>query len=346
MTLSNFQAASGDGELSLSWVLSAVTGKNVVVRWGLLTLPVNERLLAASATSYVITGLVNGQVYSVSVSVPGQTLTLLATPGGVTPPPPPPPPPPGSWPQSCTAWTPVGALPMSDAAAAALVVHQPEQRPGNAAANVYAPAASELAAFHAASPTDLNDQLRQYVTGRSGLINPSTDDLIQWATAKWGIPTDWIRAEAVQESHWHQTPDGFGLGLGDSATVTPAQYALYPASARVPGKTNTVYQSMGIMQCKWLAVPGNVNADTNSGTEPLRWKSTAFCLDYQCHYIRWLFDGYPPAADTWIPEKVYKGNEWASLGGWFGGGGNAAAQKYIADVQAFLASKPWTKAGF
>ena len=28
----------------------------------------------------------------------------------------------------------------------------------------------------------------QYVDGRDGMTDPSTDDLIQWAAHKWGIP--------------------------------------------------------------------------------------------------------------------------------------------------------------
>ena len=34
----------------------------------------------------------------------------------------------------------------------------------------------------------------RYVDGRDGLLRPSTDDLIQWAAHKWGIPENWLRA--------------------------------------------------------------------------------------------------------------------------------------------------------
>jgi hypothetical protein len=239
-----------------------------------------------------------------------------------------------------TAWAPVGAMPSSDAQAAALVTHEPENRPANVAANKYVPTNAELAAFYAANQPSLNDPVRKYVTGRPGLTNPSTDDLIQWAAHKWGIPEDWIRAEAVQETHWNQAPLAFGQGLGDKATVSATQFAHYPAAAQVSSSALTVYQSMGIMQCKWI----DTRTDVNAGTNPLRWESTAFNLDYYAHYVRWLYSGYT-AKISWI-QNIYKGNQWNSIGGWFGGGGNAASQAYIANVQSYLTSEPWTQPGF
>ena len=239
-----------------------------------------------------------------------------------------------------TGWAPVGTLPLSDAAAAARVIHRPEQRPVNISSNLYVPSDVELAAFQThPSTTALNDQLRKYVTGRPGLPNPSTDDLIQWAAHKWGIPEDWIRAEAIWESHWTQPPVGWGYGLGDKATVTAAQFAQYPPAAQIDATALTVYQSMGIMQCRWDCLPYEVNASV----EPLRWKSTAFNLDYYAHYVRWLYDG-STVGISWIPN-IYKGNGWASIGGWYGG--SVAAQNgYVAHVQSFLASKPWLQPGF
>jgi hypothetical protein len=239
-------------------------------------------------------------------------------------------------------WTPITALPLSDATAASYVIHRAEQRPGNKAVNNYVPTAAQLSAFYAAMPKGLNDPLRKYVTGNSHLTNPSTDDLIQWTAHKWGIPEDWIRAEAVLESHWTQTPITLGYGLGDQKVVSAADYAKYPKSADVPGKPLTVYQSMGIMQSKWLA---NQPTAIAAGTEPLRWESTAFNLDWYGHYVRWLYDGYTTGI-SWIPN-IDKGNQWQSIGGWFGGsGGSVATQTYIANVHKILVSKPWNQPGF
>ena len=97
-----------------------------------------------------------------------------------------------------TSWAPPEAKPLSDPRAAALITRAPENRRANAGANNYVPSARQLAAFHeqarAAAGGSFNP-LTVYVTGRPGIDHPSTDDLIQWVSHKWGIPTDWIRAQ-------------------------------------------------------------------------------------------------------------------------------------------------------
>src|SRR5205823_3290856 len=104
-----------------------------------------------------------------------------------------------------TAWTSPRAQPLADAAAAALITPRPETAPANAAANDYVPTASELRAFRAArDPAGQTrvqvSRLFAHVTGRPGLEHPSTDELIQWAAHKWGIPEDVLRAQVQHES--------------------------------------------------------------------------------------------------------------------------------------------------
>ena len=60
------------------------------------------------------------------------------------------------------------------------------------------------------------------VFGRvDGQFTGTTDEIIQWAAAKWGLPDNLIRAEAVVESYWYQdnrNSDGHpisGEGYGD-----------------------------------------------------------------------------------------------------------------------------------
>jgi len=236
-------------------------------------------------------------------------------------------------------FAPQGRLPLSDKSAAHLVTRRPEIRPQHKRPNNYVPSNKELSAFYNAYPPYSNDTLRRYVTGRPGLRSPSTDDLIQWAAHKWGIPEDWIRAEMVQESHWNQSM------LGDLTSVSCAVYNQYPPQARHSKNAHGcfVYQSMGVMQCKWIADPNNKQGTgIGAGTEPLRWKSTAFNLDFYGHYVRWLFDG----GCNWCNRTLYVGNAWQSIGGWFGDNGDINAQNYIKDVQGFLAGRNWTKKGF
>jgi hypothetical protein len=193
----------------------------------------------------------------------------------------------GAGPQ--TAWAPVRAVPLSDAAAAALVTHRPEIRSGNAAANAYVPTDSELAPFHAAHNSygeaeSYFNPLRRYVTGRSRLANPSTDDLIQWTAHKWGIPEDVIRAQMAVESWWRQS------AMGDlTAESDPGAFPSFSC----PGGGPRCYESLGLAQDRWRP-----DRSLNPGSEPLRWKSTAFNLDLYGANIRFYYDGY---AAQWGP---------------------------------------------
>ena len=234
------------------------------------------------------------------------------------------------------AWAPPGARPLSDAQAAALVTRRPELRPANAAANRYVPTVAQLAAFHdaqskARADVDYNP-LTAYVTGRPGLVDPSTDELIQWVSHKWGIPTNWIRAEMVAESGWNQAM------RGDLTRVGKRAYATYPPFSRVPN-TGEVYQSLGIAQVKWVA-----GGSVGIGTEPLRWKSTAFNLDYYAATVRYFYDG----ECSWCSAGYRRGLAWKSIGAWDSPEpwGNAGSRRYLRSVQAELAERPWTRLGF
>jgi hypothetical protein len=232
-----------------------------------------------------------------------------------------------------TAWAPPSRLPLPDTRAAARITRQPEDRPGNQAANDYVPTSAQLRAFHAAQKAAVDyNPLTAYVTGRAGIIDPSTDDLIQWAAWKWGIPTDWLRAEYVVESEWRQST------IGDLARVTPREYRLYPPQARVKGK-DEVYQSMGITGVKW-----NPSASVGAGTEPLRWKSTAFNIDYQAATLRYYYDG----DCNWCSAGYHAREAWSSIGGWYSPQpwNNPGALEYIGLVEAALAQKAWLQAGF
>ena len=165
--------------------------------------------------------------------------------------------------------------PLSDAEAAALVTPEPETRPYNTrpyairgtrypAPNDYVPTAAQIRESQD-SRTSTGEPLLEfnpytrYVDGSDGIRGPSTDDLIQWAAHKWGIPENWLRAEYVVESYWNQ------FQLGDATRVSPRSYGLYPYQSRIP-HTSNVYQSLGIAQVRWTP-----DGSLHPGTEPLRW---------------------------------------------------------------------------
>jgi hypothetical protein len=229
-------------------------------------------------------------------------------------------------------WARPGSPPLSDRAAARLVIHQPELRPQNVKANDYVPTNAELNAFYHARTAQGQSILAEtpeyrYVTGRPGLRNPSTDDLIQWAARKWGIPTDLFRAQMYFESL-----DIQGLQY-DQAAVSPRAYWQYPRQSRI--QPYQVYESIGISQIKWK--PFN---QLNPGANPLRWKSTAFALDYAAATIRYYYDGHC----SWCGRGYHRGEGWQSIGAynaptpWLN---NAKRDWYIQEVQATLSSRPW-----
>jgi hypothetical protein len=242
--------------------------------------------------------------------------------------------------------------PLSDGAAAALVTHQTEDRPYNAipyvigatryaAANEYVPTRSQIQRFRRSRVSDGQSVSHfnpyfNYVDGRDGLRQPSTDDLIQWAAHKWGIPEGWLRAEYVQESFWS------ALAQGDEAKVSPGWYSRYPVQARVP-RSNRVYQSLGITQVKWIP-DGSVGA----GTEPLRWESTAFNIDYQAATVRFYYDNPQGRRSAWRDSGYRACQKWNSIGGWFEPfpWGNEGQQHYIEAVRQHLAGRDWATRSF
>lgn len=348
-TPSGLVATPGDTQVTLSWkpstASSPVAGYRVFRDGG--------QVGQVSFTSFTDSGLSDGTSYTYTVqafdsagALSALSKALSATPlaassaggGGAAPTPPASA---GNPPAALSAWVaPTNGYytPLSDAAAAADVTPQPENRPANTAENDYMPTAAQLQAFYSATNNHgqtvvAANPYYQYVTGH---YSGTTDEIIQWAAWKWGIPADWLRAEYVQESRWNMSQ------LGDIATVTPTQYAEYPPQARVPG-TDEVYQSMGISQIKWTP-----DGADGAGTEPLRWESTAFNADYQAATLRFYFDDPDGLRSAWGDASYAPGNAWDSLGGWFEPYPwlNAGQLNYIAQVQAQLAARAWAQPGF
>jgi len=242
--------------------------------------------------------------------------------------------------------------PLSDAAAAALVTPQPETRPYNSrryalvgkrypAVNDYVPTAAQIRRYRN-SRTSLGTPLLQfnpyvrYVDGRDGMRHPSTDDLIQWAAHKWGIPEDWLRAEYVVESYWNH------FNLGDDTDVSSRWYRLYPYQSRIPN-TSRVYQSLGIAQVRWIA-----DGSDEPGSEPLRWESTAFNLDSQAAKIRLYYDNPSGARSSWGDRTYAPCEKWRSIGGWYSPypWGNRGQADYIRSVKERLAGRDWVSRSF
>src|SRR5579863_3417243 len=98
----------------------------------------------------------------------------------------------------------------SDSQCAAQIPATPEVRPGNVPFNSKAaiPPAWQLVAMHASPlygyPTPPASDFARVDGNYSG----STDMILRWAACKWGVEENVVRAQAVLESHWHQTDAG------------------------------------------------------------------------------------------------------------------------------------------
>lgn len=222
------------------------------------------------------------------------------------------------------------ALP-SDSEAAAMVTRSAwEPRPDNHLANhTVAPSTFKTPGYSGMRNSAL-------VFGRvTGNFTGTTDEIIQWAAAKWGLPDDILRADAVQESNWYQnrkTAQGApisGQGYGDFGHCTVGS----PPPA---GYGSTGPASFGLLQAKWCALMDK--GASNYGGWPYTEQSTAYAIDLYAAVIRGCFEGW----DTWLRGTYAAGDLWGCLGRWYSGEWHSASgDNYVNAVKAKLAAKPW-----
>lgn len=223
----------------------------------------------------------------------------------------------------------VSSLP-SDSQAASMVHRSTwEPRPENYSANHIVPPAGVVTAGY--SGMENHAQLFGRVTGN---FTGTTDEIIQWAAAKWGLPDEVIRAEAVAESSWYQNlKDSSGRPVANSGYGDYGQCGGSPAPS---GYGTGGPSSFGIMQIKWCA-----HKDASApgyGTWPWSERSTAYNLDYYGAIIRGCFEGW----DAWLGNGYEAGDMWGCVGRWYAGEWySAGANDYIATLKNFYNSKPW-----
>ncbi len=257
-------------------------------------------------------------------------LGYLAVTKRADPPPPPagpPPPPAGGYFQLVGAGQ-FATLP-DDARAAAMVHHSTwEPRPENAAANRTVPRAFSTEGY---SGMENHAQLFARVTGN---FTGTTDEIIQWVAAKWGLPDDVIRAEAVVESSWYQ-----GLKDQSGNPIEDHGYGDFGHCGGSPAPSNYGTggpASFGLMQVKWCAMKDPPAG--GYGGWPWIERSTAYSLDLYGAILRGCIEGW----DSWLGNGYHAGDMWGCIGRWFTGEWySAGAEEYSERVKTELASRPW-----
>ncbi len=124
---------------------------------------------------------------------------------------------------------PDSALPSDDECAARVQRDPWEPVPKNTTANTTR--ATGPAPYGMKSWTTPEADSADYRGRVDGDFTGTTDEIIQWASCKWGFPTDLDRAQAVVESEWiqsHVGDDGHSFGLYQ---MKEAVWGGYPNSA-------------------------------------------------------------------------------------------------------------------
>jgi len=214
-------------------------------------------------------------------------------------------------PSSWADLTPPGARLLTDDEAAQHVRRSSwEPRPQNETANQRVPTAAELADFRRYSGQWGDcEHLRKRVTGH---FVGTTDEIIQWAAWKWGLPEDVLRATGVNESHWYMSFNGDeGLSFG-------------------------LYQIKNVPE--W-----------HGGTYPLSQESTAFNADYYGGFVRHYYEGCATWIGAYAENgSTYgAGDFWGSVGAWYSGRWHDnEAEAYVDSVRRHLRDASWTRPGF
>jgi hypothetical protein len=151
---------------------------------------------------------------------------------------------------------------------------------------------------------------RLYADRVRGDFTGQTDELIQWASCKWGFDEDTTRAVAVNESFWSQEQ------LGDGG------------------------QSVGILQVKSRDPGTDGPGGPHHYTFPDSRDSTAYNLDYALAWRRACYEGYF-AEGGWLPPTS-RGDFDGCVGLWFSGDWHVGDEEYVASYRRHLREKPWT----
>jgi len=225
----------------------------------------------------------------------------------------------GCTPAGHFATLPVSATLPSDATCASQVRSAPEVRAMNAP-------------FNQARGTQKNlTQPYPLFSRVDGNFTGTTDEIIQWASCKWGIDEDIVRAQVAVESWWDQRT------LGDFQSTSANCVPGHPIGA--DGHAGQCPASGGLLALTYQYY-GNGFPEAMS--------SSAYNLDYVLAWWRSCYMGQITWLNTVEHGSTYAaGDAWGCVGAWFAGRWHtASADGYIAKVQSYLDQRIWTTPTF
>lgn len=168
----------------------------------------------------------------------------------------------------------------------------------------------------------------EYILGRiTGHFTGTTDEIFQWAAAKWGLPDNLLRTIAYMESDWRQS--NFGDYVHDAAECPPG-YAKLPCPV-----------TFGIVGTKSTSWPG---------VFPWNRDSTAAAVDVLGGWLRGCYEGWvwwlrDPASQA--RGTYHAGDIWGCVGAWYSGrwhdGPDAGpgGESYLLRAQYWDKIRPW-----
>ncbi|HET9897527.1 MAG TPA: hypothetical protein VFQ44_21555 [Streptosporangiaceae bacterium] len=211
---------------------------------------------------------------------------------------------------------------LPDDAAAAAEVHRSswEPREDNTAYNNTFPHSLRLRpakqADHSYDPR-WNTYILKRITGNYA---GTTDEIFQWAAAKWGVPDNLLRAIAYMESGWNQS--NYGDFVRNGAECLPG-YRKLPCPV--------TFGIVGVKSTSW------------HGIFPWNHDSTAAAVDVLGGWLRGCYEGWV----WWLrahgnrSHGTYKaGDIWGCVGAWYSGNWYDGSPNHQQSGQGYIY---WTK---
>jgi hypothetical protein len=221
----------------------------------------------------------------------------------------------------------------TDAQAAAMVhLSTWEPRPASAGHNRTIPVHLNLK--HSATAAHAYDpRWNKYILGRiTGHYRGTTDEIFQWAAAKWGLPDNLLRTIAYMESDWHQS--NFGDFVTNRALCLPG-YKKLPCPV-----------TFGIVGTRSTSWPGIFPWNRNS---------TAASVDVLGGWLRGCYEGWV----WWLRDHgnrsrgvYHAGDIWGCVGAWYSGNwhdgpaNGKGGENYLIRAKYWYKERPWFRRGF